>query len=84
MARTVQELISSSVHKAGAYTILADETKDCSKKEQLAIVVRYVDVKAVKLFERFLTYVEATTLDASSLASLILDALRNNWIQSVS
>ena len=28
MARTVQELISSSVRKAGAYTILADETED--------------------------------------------------------
>ena len=33
MARTVRELISSSVRKAGAYIILADETKDCSKKE---------------------------------------------------
>ena len=30
MARTVQESIYSSVRKAGAYTILAEETKDCS------------------------------------------------------
>ena len=80
MARTVQESICSSVRKAGAYTILADETKDCSKVEQLAIVVRYVDVEAVKLFEHFLTYVEATALDASSLSAFILDALRKNQL----
>ena len=49
MGRMVQESICSSVCKAGTYTILADETKDCSKKEQLAIVVRYVDVEAVTL-----------------------------------
>ena len=53
MARTVRESICSSVRKAGAYTILADETKDCSKKEQLAIVLRYVDVEEVKLFATF-------------------------------
>ena len=80
MARTVQESICSSVRKAGAYTILADETKDYSKKEKLAIVVRYVDVEAVKLCEHFLTYVEATTLDTSSLSAFILDALRNNQL----
>lgn len=78
MANTVQELICSFVHKAGAYAILADETKDCSKKEQLAIVLRYVDVKVVKLFEHFLTYFEATALDAGSLSGFIFDTLRKN------
>ena len=74
------EQFCSSVRKAGAYMVLADETKDCSKKEQLAIVVRYVDVEAVKLFEHFLTYVEATALDADSLSAFILDALRKNQL----
>ena len=73
-------MICSSVRKAGACAILADETKDCSKKEQLAIVVSYVDVEAVKLFEHFLTYVEATALDSSSLSGFILDALRMNQL----
>ena len=80
MGRMVQESICSSVCKAGTYTILADETKDCSKKEQLAIVVRYVDVEAVKLLEHFFTYVEATALDSSSLSAFILDALRKNQL----
>ena len=80
MGRKVQELIYSSVRKAGAYTVLADETKDyCSEKEQLAIIVCYVE--AVKLFEHFFN-VEATALDASSysLSAFILDTLRKNQL----
>ena len=69
MGGMVQELICSSVRKAGAYSI---ETKDCSKKEQLAIVVRYVDVETVELYEHFVTYIEATALDANSLQHLSL------------
>ena len=76
----VQKSICLSVQKAGVYTILADETKDCSKKEQLAIVLRYVDVEEGKLFEHFLTYVEATSLDACSLSEFILHSLRKNGL----
>ena len=78
MGVMVQKSICLSVQKAGVYTILADETKDCSKKEQLAIVLRYVDVEEGKLFEHFLTYVEATSLDARSLSEFILNTLRKN------
>ena len=42
MASIVQSRISTDVRKAGIYSILADETKDCSKREQLSIVLRYV------------------------------------------
>ena len=80
MGGIVQEFICSSVRKAGVYTILADETKDCSKKEQLAIVLRYVDLEEVKLFEHFFTYVEVTSLDACSLSEFILNSLRENGI----
>ena len=41
----MQESICSSVRKASAYSILADETKDCNKKEQLAIVVPMLMLK---------------------------------------
>ena len=43
------------IQKVGVYTILADETKDCSQKEQFAKVLIYVVVEAVKLFEFFLS-----------------------------
>ena len=42
---------------AGMYSILADETKDCSKKEQLSLVVRYADVNSATIFEHlFIIY----------------------------
>ena len=42
-----------------------NETKDCSKKVELVIVIHYVDVEAVKfLFENLRTFNEVTTLDS--------------------
>ena len=57
------------------YSILADESKDCSKTEQSAIVIRYVSVKDGTVHERFLTFVEASSLDAKSLTEYILTTL---------
>ena len=74
MGTMVRKCICSSVQKAGAFTILADETKDCGKKEQ---VLHYVNVEAAELFEHFLTYVQATSLDVGSLS---VDALRTNGL----
>lgn len=78
MDNIIRKQISLAVQQAGVYSILADESKDCSKREQLAIVVRYVNLESATLFERFLTYVEATSLDAKSLSEYILDTLKHN------
>ena len=40
MASTIQQQICLAAKKASMYSILADETKDNSKDEQLAIVIR--------------------------------------------
>jgi len=77
MAGMVQAEICAAVNKAGVFSILADESKDCSKKEQLAIVLRYVDDSAAQN-ERFLTYVEAKALNAEGLASDILETLNQH------
>ena len=63
----MQESICSSVRKAGAYTVLSDE---------LAIIVRYADVEAVKLFEHFLTstYVHCY---AHCLNLVLVDSIKN-------
>ena len=74
MASQVRSSICSSVHKAGFYSIMADETKDLSKKEQLSIVVHYVESVTVK--ERFLTFFPANNLNAESLSQYILDTLK--------
>ena len=75
MAELVQQKICLATKKAGYYSILADETKDISKCEQLSIVIRYVEVETGIVYERFLTYVEAKSQTAESLSAYILDTL---------
>lgn len=67
MGEMVREKICAEVKDAGVYSILADESKDSSKTEQMAIVVRYVDIKKAIIHERFLTFVKVSSLDAASL-----------------
>ena len=69
-----------AVKNAGVYSILADETKDSSKCEQLPIVLRYVDIASATIFEHFVTYVEATSLNAESLSKFILDTLKEHGL----
>ena len=77
MGGLVRKKVCTEVKDAEFYFILADETKDCSKTEQMAVVVRYVDAKEARIHERFLTFEEASYLDACSLTEYILDTLRN-------
>ena len=57
--------------------MLADETKDFSKKEQLSIALRYVDIETAIQHEHFISYIEATSLNAESLSSYIIAILRD-------
>ena len=43
MAHMLQKKILSAVQSAGPFSLLAVESKDISKTEQLTIVLRYVD-----------------------------------------
>ena len=45
MGDLVRKKKCSDAQKAGLYSVLADETRDCSRKEQLAIVLRYVNAE---------------------------------------
>ena len=73
MAGKVIKKIQNELNQASYYTIIADETKDISKKEQLSIIVRYVYSGLVH--ERFIKYVHATELDAASLTENILQII---------
>ena len=83
MASIVREQIRTQIHKTGYYSILADETKDMSKQEQLSLVLRYIDhehkdqdgVVTPSVVERFLTFVVASNLTAEHLSKYILDTL---------
>ena len=81
LGNMVRRTICSDVRDAGVFSLLADETKDCSKQEQLAIVLRYVDNKAV-IHEHFITYVQATRLTAESLVKYISDTLSEFQLDS--
>ena len=61
----VLQAISNEVQKAGIYSLLVDETKDISRKEQLSIVFRYVYNCSV--YGRFVWYMFAEQLDAETL-----------------
>ena len=73
MGQMVQSIICSKIQEAGLFSILIDESKDCSKKEQLSLVLRCIDPKEVAIHEYLLTFVEATTLDAKGLTKYIVD-----------
>ena len=75
MGDMVRKKICDSVQQAGFFTLMADESKDCSKCEQFSIVIRHADVDTGTIYERFLTYVHATNCTADSLTSYIKEVL---------
>ena len=46
----IQDKVCKAIQGARYYSLLGDETKDVSKVEQLAIVLRYVDVQTMCVF----------------------------------
>ena len=71
MGKMILRKISAEIDKAGCFTLMADESKDCCKTEQLAIIFRYVNVDNGVIHEKFLTFVQADKLTAESLAGYI-------------
>ena len=74
IAEKTRGIICDGVKNAGLFSIMADETKDYSKQDQLCFVVRYVD-SAGNVKEHFLSYVQATSLNAESLSLYIKEQL---------
>ena len=69
MSKLVLETIAKEVKEAKYFAILADETKDISKTEQLSIMVRYYYNNTMN--ERFLGYVPCKELNANALFNYI-------------
>ena len=68
------EQIQEEVRKAVYFTVLADESKDTSKKEQVVVAVRYCLNNSIH--EEFVGIAEAQSLDADSLTDTIIRQLR--------
>ena len=74
MGSMVRKSVCDGARDAEFFSILADETKDLSKIEQLSIALRYVDSTG-SIQEHFLTYVAVSDLTAEGLTTYILEAL---------
>lgn len=73
MGDMVREIICTDVRDVVYYSLLVDESKDVSKKEQMSIMLRYVKDGCVH--ECFIGFVHASDLDAASLAEYISTTL---------
>ena len=73
LGKKVLSMITAEVHEAGKYTIIVDETKDVSKREQLSIALRYCHNSNV--CERFVGFFHAAELNATALSEFILAKL---------
>lgn len=74
LAEMVRTSIISEVAQSEAFSILVDETKDLSKKEQMSFVIRYYYNGAVR--ESFLAFEAAQRLDAAALSQKIVQILQ--------
>ncbi|XP_071699718.1 uncharacterized protein [Rutidosis leptorrhynchoides] len=72
-ARNVQQLIRDEIGKS-KFCLIVDECRDESKKEQMAIVVRFVDREGY-FKERFLDLVHVKDTSALTLKNEILSSL---------
>ena len=79
MAAMVQSVIVNRVKKVRFWSIIADETKDASKTEQVSICVRYWDTTAEKssLREDFLTLAPLDTMTAEHIATVITQEVQS-------
>lgn len=79
LAGMVRDSIVAEVKKSEVFSVIADETKDLQKKEQLSLVVRYYYNGAVH--ESFLDFKHAQHLDAKGLSDMIIQCLESYGLE---
>ncbi|XP_050066480.1 zinc finger MYM-type protein 1-like [Aphis gossypii] len=72
VAQSIRKNILSTMTNLGTYTILVDETKDASHKEQLSFIIRFVD-KNYKINERSIGCYHMSISDAETFANEIIN-----------
>ena len=73
-AQTFREEIVNEIRDSNRFSIIVDEARDVSTKEQMAIVLRYMDRKGV-VKERFLELVHVRDTESSTLFHAIKSSL---------
>lgn len=73
--QVISDKIIDDLKKVKFYCILADEARDCSNKEQMSLVLRFVDSE-MNIREEFIRFLHCKWgLSGAQLAKLITDAL---------
>lgn len=70
----VRRKLLSEIHKRPFFAIMADETTDASRKEQVSINFRFVDERLV-VHESFLGFYETPSAGSSTLFDILMDVL---------
>ena len=77
-ASLIRQDVAQEICDAGYYSVLADESRDAGKHEQIAITCRYFIKGSVQ--DSFLGFSRAASLTAASLSADILQALESAHI----
>lgn len=71
----IRQKIIKKITDSKFYTVLCDEASDCSNKEQMSLVIRYVDSEN-NIQEKFLSFIECTLgLSGQNLCDTLLNEL---------
>jgi len=73
MVDQIKFSIANEIEEAKYFAVMADETKDLSKQEQVSVVIRYYYKGAI--YERFMGFCPAEKLDAISMSDLIKNTI---------
>ena len=57
----MQRVIVTNIQKAKFFSIVADKVTDCSNKEQLSLVLRYIHPETLLIHKDFIQFVECDT-----------------------
>ncbi|CAH2083533.1 unnamed protein product [Euphydryas editha] len=82
--KIIQHKIINEVKEANFFAILADETTDIARMEQVSLCLRYIDLKDAKqhkVKEMFLEYIPTVDVTGSGLANLIITALKKHGLE---
>ncbi|XP_064078483.1 uncharacterized protein LOC135195906 [Macrobrachium nipponense] len=74
-ASIVKEEIAENIKSCHYFTVQADEAKDVSKTEQLALVVRFYNEISHCIQECFISFTPMSSLDAAYITGIILKTL---------
>ena len=69
----IREWIMSSIPRY--WSLMADETQDCSTTEQMSICIRYVN-NANEVGEDFMGFVKVERMDAQSIADTLISTVQ--------